>query len=88
MLFALAFALILFSAVCTNFGTPRAEPRLPARIAWVLGAAPLALGVWILCNQLSTFTAIVTVMTLWMIGLPVIGAIRAIVKRWRRMAND
>ncbi|MDQ1832440.1 hypothetical protein [Massilia scottii] len=78
MLFALALILTLLSAVCCNFSTPRAEPRLPAALGWALGAAPLLLAVAILAARASTFTAILTVLTIWMIALPLVGVLRAV----------
>ncbi|ATQ76479.1 hypothetical protein CR152_19595 [Massilia violaceinigra] len=78
MLFALALILTLLSAVCCNFSTPRAEPRLPAALGWALGAAPLLLAVVILAARASTFTAILTVLTIWMIALPLVGVLRAV----------
>ncbi|MDQ1815982.1 hypothetical protein RBA41_22040 [Massilia sp. CCM 9210] len=78
MLFALALILTLLSAVCCNLSTPRAEPRLPAALGWALGAAPLLLAVVILAARASTFTAILTVLTIWMIALPLVGVLRAV----------
>ncbi|MDQ1923052.1 hypothetical protein [Massilia pseudoviolaceinigra] len=78
MLFALALILTLLSAVCCNFSTPRAEPRLPPALRWALGAVPLLLAVVILAARASTFTAILTVLAIWMIALPLVGVLRAV----------
>ncbi|CUI08666.1 hypothetical protein LXA47_30540 [Massilia sp. P8910] len=78
MLFVLALSLTLLSAVCCNFSTPRAEPRLPAALGWALGAGPLLLAVATLAARMSTFTAILTVLTIWMIALPAVGVLRAL----------
>ncbi|MFB9241838.1 hypothetical protein IV454_19365 [Massilia antarctica] len=78
MLFVLALILTLLSAVCCNFSTPRAEPRLPAALGWALGAAPLPLAVAAVAVHASIFTAILTVLTVWMIALPAVGVLRAL----------
>ncbi|MDM5175660.1 hypothetical protein PO883_00345 [Massilia sp. DJPM01] len=80
MPFAFALILTLLSAVCCNFSTSRAEPRLPAMLGCALGAAPLPLAVAILGAQASTFTAILTVLIVWMIALPAVGVLRALRK--------
>ncbi|NHZ65561.1 hypothetical protein [Massilia genomosp. 1] len=80
MLLALALILTLLSAACCNFSTARAEPRLPALAGSVLCAAPLVLAVLALAARMSTFTAILTVLTVWMIALPLVGLLRALHK--------
>lgn len=82
MPFVLALILTLLSAASCNFSTPRAEPRLPAAPAWLLGALPLVLAVLALAQAqaMSTFTAIMTVLAMWMIALPCIGVLRALRK--------
>lgn len=82
MSFALALILTLLSAACCNFSTARAEPRLPPLLGWTLGAAALLAAslVLVLAARMSTFTATLTVLTLWMIGLPAVGLLRALRK--------
>ncbi|NHZ42571.1 MULTISPECIES: hypothetical protein [Massilia] len=80
MLPVLALILTLLSAACCNFSTARAEPRLPALLGWTLGAAPLVLAVVALAASMSTFTAILTALTVWMIALPAVGVLRAVRK--------
>lgn len=78
--FSLSLILTLLSAACCNFSTARAEPRLPAIGGWLLGVAPLALAVLALTARMSTFTAILTVLAMWMIALPGVGVLRAVRK--------
>lgn len=78
MPFALALILTLLSAACCNFSTARAEPRLPPLLGWTVGAAALLLSVLALAPRMSSFSAILTVLTLWMIALPAVGVLRAL----------
>jgi hypothetical protein len=80
MLFVLALILTLFSAACCNFSTARAEPRLPPLPGWGLAAATLVLAMLLLAARLSTFAAVVCVLTAWMIALPGVGLLRALAK--------
>ena len=82
MPFALSLLLTLLSAACCNVSTPRAEPRLPAWLGWGGGAAPLVPAVTALVQGagMSTFTAILTVLTLWMIALPGVGVLLAVLR--------
>lgn len=70
--------LTLLSAACCNFSTARAEPRLPPVPGWTLSAVPLVLAVLLLAARMSTFSAILTVLTVWMIALPGVGVLRAL----------
>lgn len=87
MLLVLALILTLLSAACCNFSTARAEPRLPALFGWVLGMAALVLAVVALAARMSTFTAILTVLTVWMIALPAVGVLRAVHKAYAGRAH-
>lgn len=87
MSFALALIFTLLSAAACNASTPRAEPRLPAALGWALGAAPLLLAVLALGASMSTFTAILTVLAVWMIALPAIGVLRAVRRARARRAH-
>lgn len=89
MPFALSLILTLLSAACCNASTPRAEPRLPAWLGWVGGAGPLVLAVAALAQGagMSTFTAILTVLTVWMIALPGVGVLLAVRRARGRRAH-
>ncbi len=78
MPFLLASILTVLSAAAANFSSPKSVPRLPAAPGALLSAVLLLLGIGVLASTLSLFSALLSVLTVWMIALPVIGVMRAV----------
>ena len=79
MAFSIAFVLTALSAVGALFSTARSQPRLPRAAGWLATLLPLLAAVLVLCGSLSVFVALMSVLTAWMIALPLLGTLRALI---------
>ncbi len=69
---------ILIAAAGASYATRRSIPRLPGVAAVPLVAGALALAIAILATRMSMFTSVLSVLVLWMIGLPLVATWRAV----------
>ena len=77
-MFIVALCSILIAAACTSYATRRSVPRLPAVAALLLVPGTLTLAAAILATRMSIFTSVLSVLALFMIGLPLVATWRAV----------